>query len=164
MISLGDIPEGSIDSIAYDVSADGSIVVGFAQSATEANAFIWDADHGMRVLRDVLTNDFGLDLTGWRLREATGISADGVTIVGWGVNPDGDFEAWIAVIPQLFPGDLNCDGEINAFDIEPFLLALFDPDEYALRFPDCDINNGDINGDGEINAFDIEPFLGLLFP
>ncbi len=62
------------------------------------------------------------------------------------------------------PGDLNCDGEINAFDIEPFLLALFDPDEYAIRFPDCDINNGDINGDGSIDAFDIEPFLLLLFP
>ena len=61
-------------------------------------------------------------------------------------------------------GDMNCDGEVNAFDIEAFLLALFDPDEYAIRFPDCDINNGDINGDGNINAFDIEPFLELLFP
>ena len=61
-------------------------------------------------------------------------------------------------------GDLNCDGEINAFDIEPFLLALFQPDLYPLQYPDCDINNADINGDGAIDAFDIEPFLGLLFP
>ena len=62
------------------------------------------------------------------------------------------------------PGDLNCDGQINAFDIEPFLLALFDADEYAIRFPDCDINLADLNGDGAIDAFDIEPFLDLLFP
>ncbi|MCH7871969.1 MAG: hypothetical protein IID33_09750 [Planctomycetes bacterium] len=61
-------------------------------------------------------------------------------------------------------GDLNCDGQINAFDIEPFLVALFDPKEYAVRYPECDINLADINGDGSIDAFDIEPFLDLLFP
>ncbi len=62
------------------------------------------------------------------------------------------------------PGDLNCDGEINAFDIEPFLSALFDPAQYAIQYPDCDINLADINGDGTVDAFDIEPFLGILFP
>lgn len=61
-------------------------------------------------------------------------------------------------------GDLNCDGTVNAFDIEPFLLALFEPNEYETQYPDCDINNGDTNGDGTVNAFDIEPFLALLFP
>ena len=61
-------------------------------------------------------------------------------------------------------GDLNCDGTVNAFDIEPFLLALFEPNEYETQYPDCDINNGDTNGDGTVNAFDIEPFLTLLFP
>ena len=61
-------------------------------------------------------------------------------------------------------GDLNCDGAVNAFDIEPFLLALFDPEGYLIQYPDCDINLADINGDGAVNAFDIEPFLGLLFP
>ena len=60
-------------------------------------------------------------------------------------------------------GDINCDGAIDAFDIEPFLLALFDPDDYAIQYPDCDINNADINADGSIDAFDIEPFLELLF-
>ena len=61
------------------------------------------------------------------------------------------------------PGDLNCDGSIDALDIEPFLTALFDPLEYPRRFPNCDINLADIDGDGEVNALDIEPFLGLLF-
>ena len=61
------------------------------------------------------------------------------------------------------PGDLNCDDEINAIDIEPFILALFDPDQYEIRYPDCDINNADLNGDGLINALDIEPFIELLF-
>ena len=59
---------------------------------------------------------------------------------------------------------MNCDGDIDAFDIEPFLVALFEPDEYPIRYPDCDINLADINGDGSIDALDIEPLLGLLFP
>ena len=42
--------------------------------------------------------------------------------------------------------------------------SAFEPDEYAIRYPDCDINNADINGDGTVDAFDIEPFLDLLFP
>ena len=61
-------------------------------------------------------------------------------------------------------GDLNCDAAINAFDIEPFLAALFDPDEYRNNWPDCDINLADINHDDDVNAFDIEPFLEVLFP
>ena len=61
-------------------------------------------------------------------------------------------------------GDLNCDEVVDAFDIEPFLLALFDPQNYQVQYPDCDINRADINGGGSIDAFDIEPFLSLLFP
>ena len=60
-------------------------------------------------------------------------------------------------------GDLNCDGAIDAFDIEPFLMALFDPDAYAAAFPECDLHLGDLNGDGAVDACDIEPFIDLLF-
>jgi hypothetical protein len=60
------------------------------------------------------------------------------------------------------PGDLNCDGAINAFDIDPFVLALTDPAGYAEEYPDCDYMLADINGDGVVNAFDIDPFVALL--
>ena len=53
---------------------------------------------------------------------------------------------------------------MNAGDIEPFLVALFDPAQYQTRHPNCDINLGGINGDGRVNTDDIEGFLGLLFP
>jgi len=62
-------------------------------------AFVWDELHGMRDLKAVLEN-FGLDLTGWSLTSATGISLDGLTIVGDGLNPEGRTEAWVAVIPE----------------------------------------------------------------
>ena len=60
------------------------------------------------------------------------------------------------------PGDLNCNVALNAFDIDPFVLALTDPTGYAAAYPDCDITNGDINQDGLVNGFDIDPFVELL--
>ncbi|MBU0637896.1 MAG: hypothetical protein KKB50_03455 [Planctomycetes bacterium] len=58
--------------------------------------------------------------------------------------------------------DLNCDGVINGFDIDGFVLALQGPDYYYLQYPDCDHTNADINGDGEVNGFDIDAFVALL--
>lgn len=59
-------------------------------------------------------------------------------------------------------GDLNCDGVINNFDIDPFVLSLTDPAGYAAQYPDCNITLADINGDGAVNNFDIDPFVALL--
>ena len=61
-------------------------------------------------------------------------------------------------------GDLNCDGDIDALDIEPFIIALFEPGQYASQYPECEVMLGDINGDDDVDALDIEPFLDLLFP
>ena len=59
-------------------------------------------------------------------------------------------------------GDLNCDGGVNNFDIDPFVLALTDPAGYKAKYPACDSANADINGDHAVNNFDIEPFVKLL--
>jgi hypothetical protein len=59
-------------------------------------------------------------------------------------------------------GDLNCDGAIDAFDIDPFVLALTDPVAYATAYPACYLNLADCNGDGKVDAFDIDPFVALL--
>ena len=48
----------------------------------------------------VLLTTLGLDLTGWQLSFAQGISGDGMAIVGYGTNPSGFREAFIAVIPE----------------------------------------------------------------
>jgi len=100
MVGLGDLVGASFFSQARGVSADGSVVVGEGVSDSGTEAFIWTQSHGMRSLRDVLTNDHSLDLTGWTLYDARGISADGLTITGYGTNPSGYTEAWIATIPE----------------------------------------------------------------
>jgi hypothetical protein len=63
---------------------------------------------------------------------------------------------------QMLAGDLNCDGTIDAFDIDPFVLALTDPAGYAAAYPDCAAAAADVNGDGKVDAFDIDPFVKLL--
>ena len=107
--NLGVLPGGtSIDSRANAVTPDGSIAVGRAIDAGGENrAFIWDAEHGMRDLAAVLTDEQGLSLTGWVLSEAHGISGtvgDAVTVVGRGVNPSGQAEGWVAVLVLPEPG------------------------------------------------------------
>ena len=96
MVGLGGLPGGGTRSSAWDVSADGSVVVGVGYYGSDDQAFIWTAATGMRSLKTVLVNDYGLNLTGWRLHNAFGISPDGKVIVGYGTNPSGRTEAWIA--------------------------------------------------------------------
>jgi probable HAF family extracellular repeat protein len=120
MVGLDDLAGGSFSSSAYDISADGAVIVGHASSASGTEAFIWDATQGMRSLREVLVNDFGLgaSLAGWTLTSANDISGDGQFIVGSGINPSGNPEAWLARIePQsTLLGDFNNDGAIDAAD------------------------------------------------
>lgn len=104
MQSLGDLPGGQSNSHATAVSADGSIIVGAGSSDIGQEAFVWDESRGMRSIMEILTDQFGADLSGWQLAYAYDVSADGRTIVGWGINPQGQTEAWIAVIPE--PGTL----------------------------------------------------------
>ena len=56
-------------------------------------------------------------------------------------------------------GDVSGDGEISFFDIDPFLLALFDTPN-ATDVQKC---AADVNRDGGVDFFDIDPFLAVLF-
>lgn len=150
-LPLGDLPGGAIESTARDISADGSIIVGWSASAlghepflwtansgmqslgllpaelsnwAHANAisadgrvvvgegvngvggaFIWTQEDGIRLLTDVLTVDYGVGIGDWQvLLSGNDISADGRTIVGYGVNAQGRYEAYVAHIPE--PGTL----------------------------------------------------------
>ncbi|HWI57522.1 MAG TPA: hypothetical protein VNZ22_09860, partial [Bacillota bacterium] len=95
LIGLGALPCNTW-SIGRAVSGDGSVLVGDPQISTCACVFIWDAQHGMRDLLSVLSTEHGLNLAGWQLCRATGLSFDGSIIVGYGHNPLGQTEAWIA--------------------------------------------------------------------
>ena len=101
----------------------------------------------------MLENTYGLDLTGWTLTEAKGISADGLTIVGTGTNPDGNSEVWMAVIDGpaasvtltigVEPNNIGLDsitpniGEHSYYQSCPVILSAVDfvkcPDVYRFN-------------------------------
>lgn len=95
MIGLGWVA-GTTSSRANSCSDSGSVIVGLSPPL----AFVWDITHGMRSLRDILTQMYGLDLTDWYLEEAIAISDDGRTIAGNGSHK-GVAEAWVATVGDL---------------------------------------------------------------
>ncbi|MEX2141202.1 MAG: PEP-CTERM sorting domain-containing protein [Pirellulales bacterium] len=101
---IPDLPDGNVQrdgpAYAYGVSADGSIVVGRGVDPSGPEPFIWDPVHGTRNLTSVLRADYGLaeSLSGWNLTQASGISDDGRTIVGFGREPSGRLDYWVAVL------------------------------------------------------------------
>jgi probable HAF family extracellular repeat protein len=101
MVGLGDLPGGSFNSIGYAVSGNGSEVGGQSNTANGAEAFVWIQNTGMLRLWDALKS-VGIDpaATGWSsLTQVRGISADGSTVVGFGVH-NGNTEAFISPIPE----------------------------------------------------------------
>jgi hypothetical protein len=61
-------------------------------------------------------------------------------------------------------GDANCDGAVDAFDIDPFVLALTNLPAWKAQYCGGDIFTVDINGDDAVDAFDIDPFVDILTP
>jgi uncharacterized membrane protein len=91
---------GDTSSKAIDVSGDGTRIVGSSSDgAGGSRAVVWDNEFGMVAL-SVLLEQLGLDLTGWTLEHAVAISNDGSTIVGYGTNPLGFTEAFVATVPE----------------------------------------------------------------
>jgi len=99
MTGLGFLP-GGISSVAFGVSADGKVVVGTGFAGEETQALRWTAATGMQSVKALL-QAAGVNIPGWRLFEATAVSADGTTIVGNGRDPNGRNQAWIADLSDL---------------------------------------------------------------
>jgi uncharacterized membrane protein len=112
--SLGALSKKNKDSVATGIAyRQGSpvgelMVIGYSKTNLyPSEAFVWT---GNPVLEDdeigyfydleyILTKTGVGELSGmgseWILNEATGLSAAGDRIVGWGVNPEGGIEAWV---------------------------------------------------------------------
>lgn len=94
------------------------------------------------------------------LRWGMGPTDAGTSYPGWNID---DVEVW-GVLPPRLPGDTDCDGTINFFDIDPFVVALIQPGSYPTLYPGCDLLSADVNRDGAVDFFDIDSFLAVLFP
>jgi uncharacterized membrane protein len=111
--SLGTLGSGS--GSAEAISANGAVVVGssglrFINGVSETAAFRWTAATRKIAQLSQVLEDGGVSTPfchhpsscapgAWYLRFATGISANGSAIVGTADNPDGNFEAFRAIVP-----------------------------------------------------------------
>lgn len=129
------------------VSSDGSVIVG--QNAS-GDAFYWTEASGAKNLRDLLALSYGLDLNHWLLKDATGVSADGRTIVGMAEHySDSAYlgqDAWIAHLPE--PADFNGDGVVDASDLDAW-KANVGLEASALNA------QGDADYDGDVDGADL---------
>jgi len=82
--------------IARSASGDGALIVGLGS----AGAFIWDGINGTRDVATVLQDNHGFDLGDWALDDATAISDDGQTLIGYATNSLGDVRAWRAALGE----------------------------------------------------------------
>ncbi len=65
-------------------------------------------------------------------------------------------EDGLVALPACEACDVNCDGALDAFDIEPFVDLLIGGQ------PACSTCAGDANRDGAVDSFDIEAFIQCL--
>ncbi len=103
-----------------DVSVDGTVIVGESEEPDpNLPGFIWDTENGARSISDELSA-LGLDVSSWILNTPVGLSQDGKTIAGRGIDPFGFRQSWIAHLTADIPSeDADGDGEADATDACP---------------------------------------------
>jgi probable HAF family extracellular repeat protein len=140
MQNLGTLGSGYYSySLAYGVSADGAVVVGFS----DGRPFRWTVGGGME---DLNTTYASLLTNGSRLAWASAISPDGRYIVGWGYNAATQRgEAYL--LDTGFPrrGDVDRNGCVDDADLLAVLSA----------FGERGYRNEDLNWDGVIDDADL---------
>jgi hypothetical protein len=82
------------------------------------------------------------------------VSADGLTVVGEGINPDGNEEGWIAVLSR--PCDFNRDNLCDVADID-LMFGIGDISVGVSASPGDAVL--DMNGDGTIDSQDVDQWL-----
>ncbi|MBL8877995.1 MAG: hypothetical protein JNG88_02655 [Phycisphaerales bacterium] len=103
--------------------------------------------------------------TGLFVRNELAYEENGTVWLTWYTWGGPDANIWTATLQPFLPGDMNRDGLLNNFDIDPFVFALSNLPAYAATFnipEDAAVIIGDINEDGFLNNFDIDPFVECL--
>ena len=150
MVGLGRYHPDELGNRAYGVSWDGNVIVGEVGILDDNGngAFIWTPETGMRRVTDVLAERGVTIPPGWYLLVAYGVSADGRTIVGAGINPAGNSEGWVAYLGPACRADFNKDGAVTSQDFFDYLNAWAERSIFA-----------DWDYDGVVNTIDFLAFL-----
>jgi hypothetical protein len=161
------LPAGMATAGATDVTADGSLVLGWGQGSAHLApkvAFVWQ-DGVPRRVDDLLLQDFGLGTNGFTLQGAQRVSEDGRVLIGSGKTPTGGRAQFVAVLSPKLGLDV-LPGEPDNFVVlprtVPISLIVYGSDQTeiaaldvaSLAFgpgaaaPTQELLAGDANGDG----------------
>ncbi|HYE63006.1 MAG TPA: hypothetical protein VD997_13500 [Phycisphaerales bacterium] len=145
------------------ISADGGVIVGYTGFLCESTAYSYRATMWSRYLGVVDLNthlpSIGVDLTGWVLLFASGVSADGRIIIGQGYYNNALHGFILTLPPPCGAADFNNDGDTGTdADIEAFFACLG-----GHCCPRCPEAGADFNADGDTGTDqDIEAFFRVL--
>ncbi|XVJ58166.1 MAG: hypothetical protein HEQ23_01710 [Tepidisphaera sp.] len=133
----------------------GTVIVGFASGEDGVEAVVW-RNSEVRTLRQILDDAGVTTHVGWSLSLATGISADGLTICGIGINPNNEDEGWVATIGgEPCPADFNGDDFVDFFDYDAY-VGCFEGGECPPG------RTADFNGDDFVDFFDYDAFVSIF--
>lgn len=95
MVNIG-VPVGFDDATAHSINNSGTVVGHLSGGPSGWTPFVWDNLNGFRKLPQLIDKSG----SGWRLSDVTAINDYG-QIVGFGINPVGDEEAFLLIpIPE----------------------------------------------------------------
>lgn len=93
---------GATSGCGTGISVDGKTVVGYATFSNKSTeAIVWRNAIGSSSVKDLLSSAGVTGVQGWTLTKCTGVSDDGMTIVGSGIDPAGHQEGWVATLNPL---------------------------------------------------------------
>ena len=150
MVALPKVHPNQFVQRAYGASWDGNVIVGEAAASGGGGAgpFYWTAKDGIRWLADVFDEHGVIVPDGWVELVPRAVSADGRTIVGYGVNPQGNTEGFVAYLGPTCRADFDDNGTVDAEDVAAYISAWLESNIFA-----------DWNYDGFINTKDFLTFL-----
>ncbi|MBU0638930.1 MAG: dockerin type I repeat-containing protein [Planctomycetes bacterium] len=176
LVQSGDVAGGTgvytwFPAIFQNAAGEVGLVTAMSSATTYASVQITGRQPGdplgtMGALTEVAIGSSGYN--GYRWGDYFDICVDPTNdstfwAIGEYANGSGNWGTWItSFLVSPIKGDVNCDGAVNGFDIDAFVLALDDPTTYEASFPLCDIRTADVNDDGSVNGFDIDAFVALL--
>lgn len=180
-INLINRPGGVGSGVGFSTDNYGNPTTGEFFTLDDAAPFVYDTGSpGVPVNNPVgrwkpdlgpLSDFNGQDTLGnWTLTVSDNAGGDVGTLITWRLvfsRPAPDICGTTDPCEGQVIGDANCDGLLNNFDIDCFVLALTTDEATWNAFCNTSGNCNylcvlDINGDGSVNNFDIDPFVACL--
>jgi uncharacterized membrane protein len=162
------LPAGMVGGTAFDVSDDGSVIVGEVTDGLSFFAAIWRGTN-VELLQNAIVAGNGTITAGMTLTSASSVSGDGRFVAGEADLVNGlevDDVAFYGFLPPSCPADVGsqggiagADGQLNNNDFAAFITLFFAQNPRA----DVGAQGGIPGSDGAFDNNDFAAFITLFF-